>query len=149
MARLETLRKLTQLSQQRLDQLGRELTDLQQQCRLAEDKLATLRQFDQDYQQRLGQRGTQGIGSAALLEYRQFLKQLENVIQMQVKEVERHRRFCEEAMQRWLLERRSTKAFGVLEAQQVALQHLTDIRLAQKQMDEFSSRAREGLSKMA
>lgn len=149
MARLEILQKLTQRSQQKLDQVGRELADLKRQCQLSEDKLTMLQKFEQDYQQRLNQRGTQGIAGATLREYQQFLKQLEQVIDLQTKEVERHRRFCEEAMQRWLLARRDTKAFGVLEEQQLAIRHLADIRLAQKQMDEFSSRARDELRKMA
>ena len=149
MARLDIIQKLTQRSQQKLDQVGRELVDLKRQCQLSEDKLTMLQKFESDYQQQLAQRGSQGIAGSTLREYQQFLQQLEQVIAMQSKEVARHQRFCEEAMQRWLSARRDTKAFGVLEEQQLAVQHLADIRVMQKQMDEFSSRAREGLRKMA
>lgn len=144
----DTMHKLAALSRQKLDHAGRELAQLQALCQQAEEKLSLLETYRQEYQNRLRQRGLQGVHSAHLLEYQRFLKQLEDVIRMQTREVERHRRFCREAMQRWLAVRREMKGYEKLGERREAEIHMAALKKSQKEMDEFSSRVRGLLSKL-
>lgn len=143
-----TMHKLAELSRQKLDHAGRELVQLQALCRQAEEKLSLLESYRQEYQSRLRQRSLQGVHSTHLLEYQRFLKQLEEVIQLQSREVERHRRFCHEAMQRWLAVRREMKGYEKLGERREAELHVAALKKSQKEMDEFSNRVRGVLSKL-
>ncbi|MEW5790327.1 MAG: flagellar export protein FliJ [Pseudomonadota bacterium] len=149
MSQPSTLLKLAELSRQKMDVLAGELAQLQQQCKSAEDKLGLLRQYAEEYRARLHQRRASGVAVGTLLEYQGFLKQLETVVQMQAREVERHRRFHAEVLQAWLAVRRQMRGFEMLAARSEAAAHLGELRRAQKEMDEFAARARSLLSGLA
>ena len=149
MANPATMRRLIDLSRQKMDAAGQYLAQLQQHCRLAEQKLAILQQYAGEYRARLGQRQASGLDIASMQEYLRFLKQLDHAVQAQTQEVARHQRFCDMALGQWMQARQSVKGFETLESRQLAEQHLQELKQLQKVMDEYASRAAAGPGKLA
>ena len=145
MSRLDIIQKLGELSQKKMDAVAQDLALLQQQCTVAEEKLALLRQYSGDYERQLEARSGRGMEVSILRDYQRFIKQLENAIQIQAFEVARHQRFCAEGLARWMAARRAAKGFETLTVRHLAADHLKALKKAQKEMDEWSQRARAGL----
>lgn len=117
------------------------LAKLQQQLLQAEQQLAGLEQYRNDYQQQWITRGQTGVTGEWLMNYQRFLSQLETAIEQQRNSVQWHQRNAEKAREQW------QKAYTRLEGLKKLVQryhdqarHIAD-RQEQKDMDEMAARA--------
>lgn len=117
------------------------LAKLQQQLLQAEQQLAGLEQYRNDYQQQWITRGQTGVTGEWLMNYQRFLSQLETAIEQQRNSVQWHQRNAEKARAQW------QQAYTRLEGLKKLVQryhdqarHIAD-RQEQKDMDEMAARA--------
>lgn len=144
MARRFPLQSLHDLAADRLETATRRLAELKQVWQAAEDKLAQLRGYQQEYRQRLGQAVQQGLDAHRMRDFHAFLAKIEVAIRHQQAEVERCRQAWEQGQRAWLEERRKLKTYEVLKARHAAGERVRESRLEQRDQDEHARRARAG-----
>ncbi|TDQ40065.1 flagellar export protein FliJ [Thiopseudomonas denitrificans] len=117
------------------------LAKLQVQLQQAEQQLAGLEQYRNDYQQQWITRGQTGVSGEWLMNYQRFLSQLETAIEQQRSSVQWHARNVEKAREQW------RQAYARLEGLKKLVQRYHDQarqmadRQEQKAMDEMAARA--------
>jgi flagellar FliJ protein len=140
MARRFPLESLHALAADRLEAATRRLAALKRQWQEAEDKLAQLRAYEQEYRSRLGQAVTGGMDMVRMRDYHAFLARLEVAIRHQLGEVERCRQAWEAGQRAWLEERRKLKTYEVLRERHLAGERRRENRLEQREQDEHARR---------
>lgn len=135
------LAPVIEMAEQTEQEAAGKLAKLQQQLLQAEQQLAGLEQYRNDYQQQWITRGQTGVTGEWLMNYQRFLSQLETAIEQQRNSVQWHRRNAEKARAQW------QQAYTRLEGLKKLVQryhdqarHIAD-RQEQKDMDEMAARA--------
>lgn len=135
------LAPVIEMAEQTEQEAAGKLAKLQQQLLQAEQQLAGLEQYRNDYQQQWITRGQTGVTGEWLMNYQRFLSQLETAIEQQRNSVQWHQRNAEKAREQW------QKAYTRLEGLKKLVQryhdqarHIAD-RQEQKDMDEMAARA--------
>jgi flagellar FliJ protein len=135
------LAPVIELAEQTEQEAAGKLAKLQQQLLQAEQQLAGLEQYRNDYQQQWITRGQTGVTGEWLMNYQRFLSQLETAIEQQRNSVQWHQRNAEKARAQW------QQAYTRLEGLKKLVQryhdqarHIAD-RQEQKDMDEMAARA--------
>ncbi|HEJ1108141.1 TPA: flagella biosynthesis chaperone FliJ [Pseudomonas aeruginosa] len=119
-------------------QLGR----CQQQLLAAQQKLAELERYRNDYQQQWISQGQKGVSGQWLMNYQRFLSQLETVVAQQANSVTWHREAVDKARLNW--QERYARLEGL---RKLVERYLEEARQAedkreQKQLDELAQRTR-------
>jgi flagellar FliJ protein len=131
---------LIRLATDRMDAAAERMRKAQLAQQQAENTLAQVKGYIQDYQQRMLALGQGGTTVAQWADYRLFLQKLEDAQKQQEREVERAvQRFLMEK-QAWLLQRKQLKSYEVLVVREQARQALRQRRQEQKALDEFAAR---------
>ncbi|MEO1765856.1 flagellar export protein FliJ [Thiobacter aerophilum] len=142
MPRRFPLQSLHDLAADRLEAASRRLAELKRTWQAAEDKLAKLRDYQQEYRQRLGQAVREGLDVTRMRDFHAFLAKIEVAIRHQLAEVERCRQAWEHGQRVWLEERRKLKTYEVLKARHAASERVRENRLEQRDQDEHARRIR-------
>ncbi|MBG4607182.1 flagella biosynthesis chaperone FliJ [Pseudomonas aeruginosa] len=119
-------------------QLGR----CQQQFLAAQQKLAELERYRNDYQQQWISQGQKGVSGQWLMNYQRFLSQLETAVAQQANSVTWHREAVDKARLNW--QERYARLEGL---RKLVERYLEEARQAedkreQKQLDELAQRTR-------
>lgn len=119
-------------------QLGR----CQQQLLAAQQKLAELERYRNDYQQQWISQGQKGVSGQWLMNYQRFLSQLETAVAQQANSVTWHREAVDKARLNW--QERYARLEGL---RKLVERYLEEARQAedkreQKQLDELAQRTR-------
>lgn len=119
-------------------QLGR----CQQQLFAAQQKLAELERYRNDYQQQWISQGQKGVSGQWLMNYQRFLSQLETAVAQQANSVTWHREAVDKARLNW--QERYARLEGL---RKLVERYLEEARQAedkreQKQLDELAQRTR-------
>ncbi|HGW3655857.1 TPA: flagellar export protein FliJ [Pseudomonas aeruginosa] len=119
-------------------QLGR----CQQQLLAAQQKLAELERYRNDYQQQWISQGQKGVSGQWLMNYQCFLSQLETAVAQQANSVTWHREAVDKARLNW--QERYARLEGL---RKLVERYLEEARQAedkreQKQLDELAQRTR-------
>ncbi|ELI9043329.1 flagellar export protein FliJ [Pseudomonas aeruginosa] len=119
-------------------QLGRS----QQQLLAAQQKLAELERYRNDYQQQWISQGQKGVSGQWLMNYQRFLSQLETAVAQQANSVTWHREAVDKARLNW--QERYARLEGL---RKLVERYLEEARQAedkreQKQLDELAQRTR-------
>ena len=135
------LAPVIEMAEQTEQEAAGKLAKLQQQLLQAEQQLAGLEQYRNDYQQQWITRGQTGVTGEWLMNYQRFLSQLETAIEQQRNSVQWHQRNAEKAREQW--QKAYTRLEGLkklVQRYQDQARHIAD-RQEQKDMDEMAARA--------
>lgn len=137
------LQTLHDLAADRLDAATRRLAELKRNWQEAEDKLAQLKGFQEEYRRRLGQAVGAGMDMTRMRDFHAFLAKIETAIRQQMAEVERRRLDWEQGQRVWLEERRKLKTYDVLKERHAQSERVREARREQRLQDEHARRATE------
>ena len=141
-------RLLKELVQREEDEAAERMGTCSRRQREAQEKLALLERFRDEYEERLRQALRDDASPELILNHRRFLARLDDALILQREELARCAQRLEEAHRAWQAVRTRRRAFEVLEARADAEALAQAQRLAQKMLDEHASqkhlrRARE------
>ena len=141
-------RLLKELVQREEDEAAERMGACSRRQREAQEKLALLERFRDEYEERLRQALRDDASPELILNHRRFLARLDDALILQREELARCAQRLEEAPRAWQAVRTRRRAFEVLEARADAEALAQAQRLAQKMLDEHASqkhlrRARE------
>ncbi len=141
-------RLLKELVQREEDEAAERMGACNRRQREAQEKLALLERFRDEYEERLRQALRDDASPELILNHRRFLARLDDALILQREELARCAQRLEEAHRAWQAVRTRRRAFEVLEARADAEALAQAQRLAQKMLDEHASqkhlrRARE------
>lgn len=128
----------------RLERATADLQRLNSALEQARGKLHTLQGYQREYQAGLVERLGRGLPGHQAADYRAFLGKLERAVAEQGREVQRQENRTREAQAAWLELRRQQDAIGVLRERHLAGEAQRELRLEQKEQDEFAARAARG-----
>lgn len=132
--------RLKELAEDRRDgKLGR-LAEAVAQRDTARQKLEMLVDYRSDYDGRLAETASSGIGTEKLRSYRQFLVNLQRAIDQQTDIVAKAQERVEAAQVQWRAEQRQVDSFRILDERRAAIETRVANRNEQKLTDEFASR---------
>jgi flagellar FliJ protein len=143
MAKRFPLQPLHDLANDRLDAATRKLAQLKQRWQAAEDKLAQLRGFREEYQRRLGDAVARGMDMTRMRDFHAFIGKIETAIRQQLIEIERNKSEWEEGQRMWLEERRKLKTYDVLKDRHVRVERARENRIEQREQDEHARKTLE------
>ncbi|WP_374336006.1 flagellar export protein FliJ [Leeia sp.] len=132
--------RLLELAREQREEAARGLQASQARVQAAEQQLATLQQYRQDYQQRLGGQQQQGMAVTQWRDYLLFLGKLDTAIAQQQQECERCEQLRDAAREQWLEREQKVQAFEALQQRHDQAELRKEARREQKQTDEFASR---------
>ncbi|MBI5781096.1 MAG: flagellar export protein FliJ [Rhodocyclales bacterium] len=141
-------RLLKELVQREEDEAAERMGACSRRHRDAQDKLALLERFRDEYEARLRQALHEAAAPELILNHRGFLARLDDALILQREELARLAQRLEESRRDWQAVRTRRRAFEVLEARADAEAFAQAQRLAQKMLDEHAAqkylrRARE------
>lgn len=138
--RLEPVARVTSHREQ---EAMRALGQARQRLAAQEQRLSELREYRDDYQRRLQQRGAQGIDVGALHEYRRFVGQLDTAIRQQEEQVARARQACADCEAHWQARRIRSQAMDKAVARSQATEQQAQAKREQGETDERAGCARD------
>jgi flagellar FliJ protein len=133
--RLETV---LELAQKDTEHASREVGRLQHHRNEADDKLATLAAYRENYYEQLMQSGGQGVDVTRLRNYAAFIDRLGSAIHQQRGTVQALDARLEESREVWLERQRREKSFDILKQRFIAEQKREAERKAQRENDEHA-----------
>ena len=138
MPRRFTLEPLRNLAHDRVDAATQRLATLKAKWQQEETKLGQLRQFDAEYQKRLGEAIRLGMDMTRMRDFQVFIRKLETAMQQQTHEITRAKVAWEEGQRVWLEERRKAKTYDVLKGRHLKAEQHQENRLEQREADEHA-----------
>lgn len=138
MKRSQRLKPVLGVAQREQDTLARHSQAARQQLQLAEDKLSQLRQYHQEYAQRLHPGQGQRLDIAHMQEARLFLQRLADAIGLQTQEVQRQQARSAEAEQAWIKARQHCQSLENLLEQYRAEERAARDRADQARADDLA-----------
>ena len=132
------LQPLIDLATDKSQAAAQELARFKQIWQDAENKLAQLKIFLDEYNQRLQQQSQVGFSISQLRDFQAFILKLELAIRAQAEEVERRRQRWLIAQEEWQAREREVKAYETLRQRHDDAERRTEERLDQRLQDEFA-----------
>jgi flagellar FliJ protein len=132
------LQPLIDLATDKSQAAAQELARLEQVWQDAENKLAQLKMFLDEYNQKLQQQSQVGFSISQLRDFQAFILKLELAIRAQAEEVERCRQRWLAAQEEWQAREREVKAYETLRRRHDEAERRTEERLDQRLQDEFA-----------
>ena len=131
---------LLELARTRTDRALAELGDALTASRNAEERLALLQRYRDEYGARFAQSTASGISITELRNYQVFIEKLQLAIEHQSREVESRRQGVGARAEGWRAARQTENAFDTLQARREQRAKIADERQQQKTTDEAASR---------
>ncbi|TWI53921.1 flagellar FliJ protein [Pseudomonas duriflava] len=138
--RAARLAPVIDMSEQEEREAARQLGKCQAQLMQAEQKLADLQQYRDDYHKQWLNAGSQGVSGQWMIGYQRFLSQLEDAIAQQERSAAWHREVVTKARQAWQQRYARLEGLRKLVQRYRQEQRLVDDKHEQKQLDEMSQR---------
>jgi len=140
MAAVFNLQRLLEITSSETELAASSLGDLNRQLKSQEHKLSLLLQYRADYQQRLCGAIANGLNSAGLRNFNDFMARLEQAIRQQQTAVDDARGRAEHGRRHWQEKQRKSKAFDMLSKRFTATLMRGEMRVEQKLQDDFANR---------
>ncbi len=137
------LQTVLELMQERTDDATQRLARLIAIERDANEKLAMLQQYRDEYAERFRQAGQDGLTQGAWRNYQGFLGRLDEAIEAQRQAVRVQARNTQAGQANWQQQRQKLEAFNTLSDRHFANQEIAQSRREQKTQDEFSARTKD------
>lgn len=138
MAKPFHLQPLIDLAEDKSQAAAQELARLRQAWQDAENKLAQLKLFLDEYNQRLHHQARTGFSISQLRDFQAFILKLELAIRAQAEEVERCRQWWMRGQEEWQAREREVKAYQTLRRRHDDAERRLEERLDQRLQDEFA-----------
>lgn len=139
MANPQALDILIDLARDHADNAARQLQQLNAARRSAEEQLATLQEYRQDYAERLQLATQGGLTATNYHNFRQFIATLDDAISQQNKTVAQIDLKIEQGRALWNQEKRKLSSFETLQSRYARQQALREARNEQRSNDEISA----------
>ena len=140
MANISALETLIELATKETDEATKRLGRAVRAGNDAEEKLALLLQYREDYANRFHASLATGLSAAGCRNFQLFLGKLEEAIEGQRKIVEDAQKRVNNERTAWQGCERKRMSYDTLATRALKQQQLTDMRREQKQTDEFAAR---------
>jgi flagellar protein FliJ len=137
------LQTVLDLMQERTDEATQQLARLIANERDANNKLALLQQYRDEYAERFRLAGQKGLTQGEWHNYREFLNRLDEAIDTQRQMVRVQAQKTQAGQVHWQQQRQKLEAFHTLSDRHFASQESAKHRREQKTQDEFSARAKD------
>ncbi len=134
------LQPVVKVAENREQQAAKALGDSQAVLTQAEQRLADLKQYREEYIQRFHTAGAAGMAAAQMEDYQKFLHKLSMAIKQQVQIVAQAVSFMEQKRQAWFQTRGKTKMLDNVVSRYQATEQRETERKAQNEQDENSQR---------
>lgn len=131
---------LNDLAQKAITQANKQLGNVRQLQQQAEQQLALLLTYQDEYQLRLNATMTSGMTSASWQNYQQFIQTLEHAIDKHKQQLRQCTQRVEQAITYWQEKQQRLNAYETLQERAESTQRRHKNRLDQKVMDEFAQR---------
>ena len=135
------LKNLLDIATSETDSAAARLGELNRQVLLQEQKLKLLLQYRADYQERLRGAVANGLDSAGLRNFNDFISRLEQALQQQQASLDEARGRAEHGLRQWQAKARRSKAFGTLAQRAAETSLRKENSREQKAQDDFASRS--------
>jgi flagellar protein FliJ len=135
------LQGLRDIAESEADAAAASLGQLNRQVQLHERRLELLSQYRADYQERLRGATANGLDSAGLRNFNEFIARLEQAIGQQAALVEDARARAAQGREHWQARQRRSNAFNTLSLRTTANLLRQEASREQKSQDDFASRA--------
>lgn len=145
MAKTSTLDTLVDLARNDTDEAARQLAQLNNARRDAEQQLESLHSYRKDYAERLQQQSRSGLTASNYHNFRQFIATLDDAISQQNKILEQLDARLSKGRDSWQAEKRRLSSFETLQTRQLRRQAVLDSRREQRLNDEISARGSRGM----
>jgi len=139
-----SLQTLLDLSQLRMDEAGRRLSQLLASEQEAGARVVLLQEYRAEYQQRFVAAACAGIGRDAMSNFQSFLCRLADAIVQAQALVEQSKQRTAAGKREWLGQRVQVKAYDSLSARHFDREQRIANRQEQKLQDEHASRGHQG-----
>lgn len=130
---------LIDLTQDKLDEAGRNLAELSTRRREAQGQLNTLDDYRADYTRRLQNTTEQGVTASNYHNFRQFIATLDEAISQQNTIIAQIDVRLEAGRKQWHDEKRRLNSYETLKARQIRQLQYREQRREQRASDEFSA----------
>lgn len=140
MARRFPLQSLLDLARDQSDDAAQKLQSLKVIWQSAEDKLAQLQEYREEYRRRLQESTRQGMQASSWREFQLFLDKLDGAIKFQADEVAACEHRWGEARVEWLEQQRKLKAFDTLSHRHRRSEEKREAKVEQRELDEFAGK---------
>ena len=129
MKKSQRLEPVVKVAENREQQAARALGQAQAQMNQAEQRLAELKNYKEEYLRRFHTQGSRGMSAAQMEDYRRFLAKLDAAIAQQQRVVEQAARAVEVQRNHWFERRGKTRALDkVVERYQADEQRREDLK---------------------
>jgi flagellar protein FliJ len=135
-----SLQTLLDLSQLRMDDAGRRLSELLAGEEVASKRVLLLQQYRDEYQARFVLAAQNGIGRDSMENYRSFLIRLDQAVTQAQEMVAQSKQLTAAGQQKWLEQRSKVKAYDTLSLRHQSREQTLDNRREQKVQDEHAAR---------
>ncbi|HRL20484.1 flagellar export protein FliJ [Alcaligenes sp. SDU_A2] len=135
-----SLNTLVELTQNQVDEAGRQLQELNSQRENAATQLDTLQNYRQDYAQRLLDAGQTGLSMANYHNFRRFIATLDDAISQQNKIILSLEGKIQEGRQHWHAQQQRLNAYETLIDRRLLEQQRHQQRMDQRASDEIAAR---------
>jgi len=139
-----SLQTLLDLSQLRMDEAGRRLSQLLASEQEAGARVALLQDYRAEYQQRFVAAASAGIGRDAMNNFQSFLCRLDEAIAQAQTLAEQSKQRTAAGQREWLGQRVQVKAYDTLSARHIEREQRSANRQEQKLQDEHAARGHFG-----
>lgn len=140
MKRSKRMKPVVRVAENREQQAARALGAAQGRLAQAQQQLAELQHYRDDYRQRFQQAGATGMGAAQLADYQQFLHKLGLAIEQQSQQVAQARREVETRRTQWFTSRGKVRMLDTVVARYRAIEEQQAARQEQREQDERAQR---------
>ncbi|TEA79398.1 flagellar export protein FliJ [Allopusillimonas ginsengisoli] len=138
MSRSQSFNTLTELAQTHVDLAGQELRRIQQERRIAQRQLDTLKSYQEDYRYNLAKHFGIGLSVSNYQNVQRFITSLDTVIANQNTVLARMNEYLSAAYNRWFELQGRLRAYQALHARKLRQQRHDDDRAERRLNDETS-----------
>ena len=139
-----SLQTLLDLSQLRMDEAGKRLSQLLANEQEAGARVLLLQQYRAEYQERFVAAAKQGIGRDAMNNFQSFLARLDEAIAQAQALVEQSKQRTAVGQRDWMDQRVQVKAYDTLSSRHLQRENKIATRREQKLQDEHAARGHHG-----
>lgn len=139
MTKAASLALLIDLKEDEANKVAKQLQEFQAERRHADQQLATLLTYRQDYAVRLEESTKKGVAAANYHNFRQFISTLDDAILQQNRVVDQIDKRIQASQQEWLEQKRRLKSFQTLQTRHTQLHAKMENRAEQLATDEASA----------
>jgi flagellar FliJ protein len=132
---------LRDLAQDAVEQAAQQLGQARQAQQAAEQQLAMLLNYQDEYRQKLNSTLSSGMGSASWQNYQQFIGTLEQAISQHRQQLLQWSEKVERAVKQWQDKQQRLNAFETLNTRALSAELMLENKRDQKLMDEFAQRS--------